>query len=54
MTGCEIVVVLTLLYRDGLPTAIKATPVVPRKCRAHVRFRAAPPVRLLFCPVIPR
>lgn len=55
MTGCEIVVVLTLAYRDGSAYALHARPVVPKRCHATVVFRASPPVRrmLLMCPIRP-
>ena len=52
MTGCEILIVLTLIRTDGKPAAVLAHPVIPRKCRVTVRFRAKPPVRLLFCPIV--
>ena len=54
MTGCEIVVVLTLLYRDGKPSAISARPIIPKSCRARVYFRETAPSRFPLCPILGR
>lgn len=55
MTGCEIVVVLTLAYHQGKPSSVHLRPVIPKGCRATVTFRASPPVRSLLrvCPIRP-
>lgn len=55
MTGCEIVVVLGLVVRDGVPAAIRARVHNPQHC-AKVTLVATAPVRARYplCPVIGR
>lgn len=51
MTGCELLVVLTLLRgADGSMMAVHARPVLRGRCqRVRVRFDARPPIRIVLC-----
>ena len=57
MTGCEIVVVFTLLTQGGKPSAIRAQPVMRGRCATtRLRFETTGPVerRYPLCPVLRR